>query len=272
MHDVLVHASNYSAATNSMRYAAQLSKKLDASLTAMFVAEPVVPIGSIGITPVVPEIYAAAAQVVEQARQAEGAFLRWAREQGVAHPRWQVASAFLPSALASAGNWHDVLVLECGTAWGSLGTLGEALVTCGLPSFVVPEACTKAASLDSIAIASHGSPEAIRATHAALPLLRRSKRIVLLKGQPADTFSTVDFRPPFSVEDHLRQHGLAFETRVLEGEDDDRGAAILEAAAEAGADLLVMGAYGRTRFSEWVFGGVTRHVLAHATLPLFMRH
>jgi len=34
----------------------------------------------------------------------------------------------------------------------------------------------------------------------------------------------------------------------------------------------VMGAYGRARFSEWIFGGATRHVLEHARLPLFMRH
>jgi nucleotide-binding universal stress UspA family protein len=33
-----------------------------------------------------------------------------------------------------------------------------------------------------------------------------------------------------------------------------------------------MGAYGRNRFSEWIFGGATRHVLGHADIPVFMRH
>jgi nucleotide-binding universal stress UspA family protein len=39
-----------------------------------------------------------------------------------------------------------------------------------------------------------------------------------------------------------------------------------------GADLLVMGAYGRSRFSEWALGGATRQVLNRAHLPVFMRH
>jgi len=33
-----------------------------------------------------------------------------------------------------------------------------------------------------------------------------------------------------------------------------------------------MGAYGRTRFSEWIFGGATRHVLGNACIPVLMRH
>ena len=49
-------------------------------------------------------------------------------------------------------------------------------------------------------------------------------------------------------------------------------AALLRIAGEIGADLLVMGGYGRTRLSELVLGGVTRHVLAAAELPLLISH
>jgi len=59
---------------------------------------------------------------------------------------------------------------------------------------------------------------------------------------------------------------------VLEASDDNAGPAILAAAAGASADILVMGAYGRSRFSEWMLGGVTLHVLENAALPLFLRH
>jgi nucleotide-binding universal stress UspA family protein len=52
------------------------------------------------------------------------------------------------------------------------------------------------------------------------------------------------------------------------GEGEPVGAALLRIASEIGADLLVMGGYGRTRFSELVLGGVTRHVLAAAELLL----
>ena len=50
------------------------------------------------------------------------------------------------------------------------------------------------------------------------------------------------------------------------------GAALLAAAADAGADGLAMGAYRRGRMLEWMLGGVTEHVLHHATLPLLMVH
>lgn len=42
--------------------------------------------------------------------------------------------------------------------------------------------------------------------------------------------------------------------------------------SRSGAELLVMGAYGCSRFSEWVLGGATRHVLAWAKLPVLLRH
>ena len=58
--------------------------------------------------------------------------------------------------------------------------------------------------------------------------------------------------------------------RSLGAPNDEAGVAILETAANANADLIVMGAYGRSRFSEWVLGGATRHVLQHMTVPAFM--
>ncbi len=50
------------------------------------------------------------------------------------------------------------------------------------------------------------------------------------------------------------------------------GAALLRECADAGADLLVMGAYTHSRMRQLILGGVTRHVLAEATVPLFMAH
>ena len=274
MLDLLVHVANYSAPGAGLRYAAQLNTALGGTLTGVFVAEPIVPLGPAGLTPVAPQMYAAVAKTVEEARQAEPVFRRWAGEQGVKRFGWQIAHGWFASALASAANWHDALVLESGVnaVWGSPGLLGQALVGCGVPCFVLPDDYNGTARLDTIVLASHGSAEAVRAAHAALPLLARARRVVLAKGQPRETFSPVAFQPGFTLEEHLSRHGIAFETRVLEGTDAGMGAEILAAATDVAADLLVLGAFGRTRFSEWVLGGVTRHMLEHARLPLFFRH
>jgi nucleotide-binding universal stress UspA family protein len=50
------------------------------------------------------------------------------------------------------------------------------------------------------------------------------------------------------------------------------GAELLARARDYGSDLVVMGGYGRTRFREMIFGGVTRHALEHMTLPILMSH
>jgi nucleotide-binding universal stress UspA family protein len=50
------------------------------------------------------------------------------------------------------------------------------------------------------------------------------------------------------------------------------GEMLLACANEMEADLLVMGCYGHTRLRELVFGGASRHVLAHMSLPVLMSH
>jgi len=55
-------------------------------------------------------------------------------------------------------------------------------------------------------------------------------------------------------------------------EDIKVGDMILSRAADAGADAIVMGAYGHSRLREFVLGGATAHVLRHMTVPVLMSH
>lgn len=112
----------------------------------------------------------------------------------------------------------------------------------------------------------------MRALHGALPLLRRARKIVLIHGERSEPFSSVGWKPPFSIDDYLKSHALQVTQQPCAVDGDGAGAELLRIANSAGADLLVMGAYGRSRFSEWVLGGATRHVLEHGDLPVFMRH
>jgi hypothetical protein len=193
--------------------------------------------------PQFPEFCAFVAEEVKSAQRAEPAFCKWAGERGAPRARWQVAEGQLSEVLAYVANWHDLLILESGTRapWSSISELGEVLLTCGVPCVLVPDSYTRAVSFETIAVAWNGSMESIRAIHAAMALLKRAKRIVLIHGERTAPYDLV-------------------------------GSELLTAAWESRADMLVMGAYGRARFSEWVFGGATRHVLEHAKLPVFMRH
>ena len=126
--------------------------------------------------------------------------------------------------------------------------------------------------LETIVVAWNGSPEAIRAIHAAAPLLARARRIVVLRGRERDQFSEIGWQPEFDLARYFEREDLKVETIAFRAGAEEAGAELLRAAASQHADLLVMGAYGRTRFSEWMFGGATRHVLTEASLPVLMRH
>ena len=70
----------------------------------------------------------------------------------------------------------------------------------------------------------------------------------------------------------LAEHGITAELHALPIGSGVFGAMLLDKAHELGADLLVMGAYQHSPLRELLLGGVTRHMLANADLPLLLRH
>ena len=75
-----------------------------------------------------------------------------------------------------------------------------------------------------------------------------------------------------SIAAALARHGIKPEVRTSIASDISVGDEILSRAADLDADLLVMGAYGHSRFREIVFGGATRHIARHMTLPTLFSH
>lgn len=70
---------------------------------------------------------------------------------------------------------------------------------------------------------------------------------------------------------HLARHERNVDLKVVAAEGDV-GATLLKKAAECDADLLVMGGFGHSRAREWALGGVTRHVIGNAEIPVIMSH
>jgi len=274
MQDILALATNYRRWTRGLQYAAEFSALCRSALTGIFVCEPIVPLPAMNTALAFPEMYTLATDIVREAHAAEPDFLRWVAGYGLKHAQWLVAEGPLSQALAHAGNWHDLLVLESGgeAPFTNAASVAQTLLTCGMPCMVVPQAFAKTAALDTIVVAWKGSAESVRALHAALPLLRRSRQIVLIRGERAEPFSSIGWKPPLDVDAYLARHQLRATTCTCSADNEASGADLLRIAGEAGGDLLVMGAYGRTRFSEWFLGGATRHVLEHSSIPLFMRH
>ncbi|MNV96803.1 Universal stress protein family protein [compost metagenome] len=50
------------------------------------------------------------------------------------------------------------------------------------------------------------------------------------------------------------------------------GSTILNAAADHSVDLIIMGAYGHSKFREWAMGGATASILKSMTVPIMFSH
>ncbi|MET0225150.1 MAG: universal stress protein, partial [Dokdonella sp.] len=218
-------------------------------------------------------IFENARAIEKTAQTPEHAFVAWARTIGVRQARWQVAEGQVSRTLAHIGNWHDLLVLErnANLPWGAPAEFGSLVLGARLPCIVVPHD-TREASLERIALAWNGTAEALRAIHASLPLLPHAKQVFLLNGRPRESDVDAGWKPPFDIDGYLGRHSIEAEPVDIETTDADAGEVLLDAAVGAAANLLVMGAYGRSRFSEWVFGGATRTLLHEAPMPLFLHN
>ena len=119
-----------------------------------------------------------------------------------------------------------------------------------------------------IAIGWDGKSAAAQAMSAAIPYLQRADHVEVLSVQraPLRTNATE------GVKDYLKLHGISSTERLIDAGSKRIGQVLLEAAGEGGADLLVLGGYGRGRLRESLIGGVTRHVIAHAGIAVFMVH
>src|SRR5262249_44560338 len=120
---------------------------------------------------------------------------------------------------------------------------------------------------ERVLVAWAHSREATRAVHDALPLLKLAKSVTVMEVNPEP-----DHLGGADIALHLTRHGVKAEVASTTSGDINNGDAILSRAADLTADLLVMGGYGHSRLREFAFGGVTRHILEHMTLPVLMSH
>lgn len=117
-----------------------------------------------------------------------------------------------------------------------------------------------------VALAWNGSAEASRAVALAHPFLERATEIVVLSvREDGPVVPGAD-----ELAAYLRWHGISAQTVNVEGSADTAGEMLLAEADKAGADLLVMGAYSRSRMRRLIFGGATSDVLERANLPVLM--
>ena len=177
--------------------------------------------------------------------------------------------------VAEKARFSDLVVLPLpyGTDKGpELEPVVEAALFEGqAPVVVVPENADLSTPPQRVMIAWNESSEALSAVRAALPMLRAAKSAqIVVIDPPAHGRNRSD--PGGSLAQFLSRHGIQAEIDVLSKTMPQVSDILKRQALETGADMIVMGAYGHSRFREAILGGATRNMLTDSRVPVFMAH
>lgn len=168
-----------------------------------------------------------------------------------------------------AGSGKPVMVLPLGARTsGTIAVTHDGIASSGGP-----------APARHILLAWNASREAGRAAQDALPLLRRADSVTVAIFDAEARPGVFGDPPGSAILAWLERHGVVASLVLGQSERQgllkrpaDVGGQLLALASERDCDLLVLGAYGHSRFRETLMGGVTRSVLAGTTLPLLLSH
>jgi len=215
----------------------------------------------------------------ESAEQARLVFDTFMRDRGVlrAGPgESKLAFGWLDTApdgddfVGSYGRVFDLTVLgRPGNEAHSprMATLETALFESGRPVLIAP-ASVPGRLGENVLIAWNCSTEQARTTAFAMPLLLSAKQVTVLTVEGG----TVPGPPGARLAETLARHRIPAQAVTLSPGRRTSGETILAHAASLGCDLLIKGAYTQSRLRQMIFGGATRHILAHAKLPVLMAH
>lgn len=139
------------------------------------------------------------------------------------------------------------------------------------PVLVVPRDYA-GAPIPGVALAGwDGSLQSARAIQAALPLLQSASEVKLVLVNPDSLSELPGQEPGADMARHLARQQVAVQV-VVERTRATVGAALMGLARDCGAGLMVCGAYGHSRYREWILGGATRELFERVRLPLLIAH
>ena len=148
----------------------------------------------------------------------------------------------------------------------------QVTLASGRPILVVPYAGRFETVGRRVLIGWNATREAARAVNDAMPLLAAAETVTVLTIDPREGPDGHGELPGADISLHLARHGVKAEIERTVSADLPVGDVLLSRAADLGADLLVMGAYGHSRARELLLGGATRSLLRSMTVPVLMSH
>lgn len=263
---VLLHVDSQPRCAMRLALASRLAQRLEAQVTALYTAAPVLPRGlgllsesqGLALAPALDAERRVQARALFDACAADASHLRWT-EADIAQP---LVAGFVRQALL-----HDLVVLgqrdrDDAAAGVPLDFVESVAVDSGRPVLAVPYAGNFTDVGRNVLLAWKPTRESARALAALLPLLRDGARVHVASWGS----------DPREIEPLLRRHRIAAEFHDEGRAPNELGDALLSLAADLSVDLLAMGCYGHSRARELMLGGASRTVLQAMTVPVLLAH
>ena len=212
----------------------------------------------------VKRIYDAYDQTVRTASEtARAAFESVAADAGV-QSDWHELDATGLEDLIDCARRIDLVVASA--EGGPFLSTAKLAISSGSPVLIAPEAPVSGIG-KHVLVAWNGSREAARALRASWPFLLMAEQVHVLVVSRGGLGGPEGF-----LQRHFEHHGVLPNLIVDSGDDASAGEIIRAQADTLGADLVVMGFYGRSRLQEVILGGASRELLKHCTIPLLISH
>lgn len=273
---ILLHVNDERRVARLVEVAAPLADRFDAHIIGLYVMPPVPTYGATSVGAGM--IKSSLGAFREEARRVHAAFEEACRgrtlvaEWRVAEPRHQDVA----TTVMEHGRAADLIIAsqrDRDFDFSAILDVPDRLVMeSGRPVLLVPYVGSYPTIGRRVTVSWNGRSQAARATFDALPLLKGAEQVRIMWMNPQDESVAAGDLPTVEIATTLARHGVKCEAVTSFAPDLRVGDALLSALADDGTDLLVMGAYGHSRLREFVFGGVTRHILEHMTVPVLMSH
>jgi nucleotide-binding universal stress UspA family protein len=187
---------------------------------------------------------------------------------------WLDATGIEEQVVALRGCRADLIVVARPTQaneTSALMTLNAALMQSGRAVITAPpipkEGAPRRGAFRKITVFWNGSTEATRAVEAAMPFLIAAEEVTLLGVEEEEWYAETD-----DIKAHLAYHGVQNVVSKLLPRQEKTARALLFATGDIGADMMVMGAYTRSKVRSLILGSVTGYVMQHAILPVLLSH
>jgi nucleotide-binding universal stress UspA family protein len=274
---ILVQLDASERAPVRLQFALELAKRFEAHLTGLFVV----------FRPEVQSFYVMAGNAEyfidqEAFRTKREHDLAQRFIEGIAHAQvvgeGHTSSAHPNKAVPEAARMADLTIVgqfnpEDPESFIADQFVENLVLSAGRPVLVVPYAGDFPTVGTRVLVAWDGSREATRALHDALPLLTSAERVIVLTVNALEHEPMASRIPGADIAAILARHGVNVVTEEVEGVPAASvGNLLLSNASDFGADLIVMGCYGHSRWRELVLGGATRTILKSMTVPVLMSH